>query len=947
MGSFGLVIGQGGISSAALSSAREFALPVGSQESVSLDLARELSYLYPQEIVNLDSEILSPEQFFGAKTGSLHLTYELVTSYLRHLSRASNRLLIRVDGATYQGQPFVSAIISSSKNLEGLRSLSAGGAFKEESVSKELLVNWLGYSVHGNEASGVNASVVMAYLLVAGQDAYVTDILENTLVVLVPALNPDGVSGYANWVNSNISFAVNKDEFNREFRQQAPTSRSNHYWFDLNRDWLFAQHPESRAVLRLFHEFKPHVVNDFHEHGNVSGTYFSPGLESSTNSLIDSKNWELTNKIAQFHASYMDSVGSLYFSREGYDNFYTGKSAAYPSLAGSIGILYEQPNSKGLDNFRQGVEVRLVNNIRNQVFCSFSSLVGSAHLKGEIFSYRERVARESRASVAKNGSESYVFSAGNDISLRNEFFKILDAHNIKYYRLKEGVKVSGLLAGNSGDLGSLAGGVFAVPLDQEYPAIIKSIFEPQLDFVDSSFYDISTWTIPMAFNITYSKSIVSRDKMEELPFDALLSTAQSIEVPQKSNYAYLFSMDDYYSYNFLYYLLDNGVFVKASDRPFSFDSSSFVTAASSAVSRNVSSDVARNVSSGLASGVASGVVEFGTGSIVIPVTVQSFGSERLYEIICAYFLKHSALEGNQEFAYTCSLVDAQTSAYNRDFFKRGFVANGVLKVHALLGGRGVDFDLGSRKFNRVTLPSVAIITGVGATYSSVGELWHLLDHRFRIPVTLLDYTLITASRLANYNVVVCTNNFNMDSNVQDVIANWAEVSGNTFVALTDGVRFASKSGIAKVDLKSTSTLRDAVVPIVDDNSSVSGFSSDSYISKLSTGRDRSFNGVILKSLVDQSHPLGIGVSSEYVPVFKRGNFVAQNVGSSFATYSIIAPDPLMSGYLSSGTSRAIANTPYIIAKKGFVFFPDNPYFRGYWLGTSRAFLNALFFRELL
>ena len=896
--SLGVTMGQVSVSaSSALSSVQKFALLERSQEAKDLALAEEFNSLYPQQIKDLDSNILSPEQFLGVKIGNTHLSYEQVSLYLSYLACASNRVLLKIDGKTYEGRPFVSAIISSAHNLIGVPCQQSGVATVLNSASaivannasianvpNNLLVNWLGYSIHGNEASGVNASVVMAYLLAAGQDAYITDILDKTLVLLVPALNPDGVSGFANWTNSNISFAVNNDQFNREFRQQSPTSRSNHYWFDLNRDWLFAQQPELMSVLRLYHEFKPHVVNDFHEHGNVSGTYFSPGVKSSTYPLIDSENWELTNKIAEFHSSYLDEIDALYFSRERYDNFYIGKGAAYPSLAGAIGILYEQPNSNGLDNFKSGVEVRLINNIRKQVYCSFSSLVGSVMLKDDIFSYRERVANESKASLAKNPNEAYLFTAGRDISLRNEFFKILDAHNIKYYRVKV----------ENGVRGSLDGGTFAVPLDQEYPALIRAVFEPQLDFIDSTFYDITTWTVPMAFNINYSKEIVLPSSMEEFPFDAVKATKQVINVPEKSEYGYLFSMDDYFSYNFLYYLLDNGVFVRSSDRPFSFESSSFVDCNS------------------LDS------IEFGTGSIVVPVTHQPFGSNRLYEIISAYFKKHWALKESK-----------------KDFFERGFGAKGIVKVYSLSSGRGVEFDLGSRSFIRITKPSIAILIGRGTTYSRVGELWHLLDQRFRIPVTLLDYSLITASRLANYNVVVCTNDFNMDSKTQDVITNWAEISGNTFVALTDGIRFASKSGIAKVDLKSTSSLRGAV------------HSKKSYISKRSSGKAKNFSGVILRSLVDQSNPLSIGVPNYFVPVFKRSNFVAEEVDKSFDIYSVIAPEPLLSGCLSDGTSSAIANTPYIIAKRGFIFIPDNPYFRGYWLGTSRAFLNSLFFRELL
>ena len=826
--------------------------------------SKELNSFYPQEIINLNKEILSPEQFLGCKMGTQHLTYESVYNYMRYLASVSKRVELEIKGNTYENRPVVSLAISSEKNINKLDMVRGHN-------TSGLLVNWLGYSVHGNEASGVNASVIMAYLLAASEDKYVQNILDKTVVVIIPALNPDGVSRYANWVNSNISYAINKDGYNRESKEPAPSSRSNHYWFDLNRDWLFAQQPEIQAVLRAFHEWNPHIVNDFHEQGFVSGTYFSPGIKTSNNPLLDKENWELTDKMSEFHDSYMERVGNLYFSREGYDNFYTGKGAAYPSLFGSIGILYEQPNSKGLVRIEDGVEISLANMIRNQVYCSFSSLVGGVALKDNIFAYHKKIADANIANSVKNPNEAYVFNGGADISLLNEFLNVLDAHHVKYYRLKE--NVSGKLSNASAS--------FAVPLSQENPDVIRTIFEKQLDYIDTTFYDISAWTVPLAFNISYSKTKVASSQME----DVVVLNSSAL-VPAKSDYAYVFGMDDYYSYNFLYYLLNNGVFLKASDRTFTFN-------------------------------VNGSDIDFGVGSIIVPVVHQSFGSDKLYEIIANYFKM------------------APTRAFPNTF-ERGFVAKGVVNVYALSSGRGVDFDLGSPKFSHITLPSIAIITGKGGNYGTIGELWHLLDQRFRIPVTLLDYSLISAGSLAKYNVIVCTNDFKMEANAKEELAKWAQ--NNMFIAVEEGVKFAAKSGIAKIELKSLSREVDSLV--------------DSYIYRRDSRRVRYFSGVILNSLIDVSNPLSCGVNGNNgvgkvsLPVLKENNYIAMNVKGSLSVFSTISTDPLMSGYLSNYSTKVIAGSPYIVSKKGFVFFPDSPYFRAYWLGTSRIFMNALFFREL-
>lgn len=141
-------------------------------------------------------------------------------------------------------------------------------------LDKMPLVNWLGYSVHGNEASGMNASALVAYALAASEDPMVMDMLEKNVIILQPALNPDGSQRYAGWVNANLSLAGVTDPNTREFREPAPSSRTNHYWFDLNRDWLLAQHPESRSRLEIFHQWLPTMLNDYHEHGSFLSTFF-------------------------------------------------------------------------------------------------------------------------------------------------------------------------------------------------------------------------------------------------------------------------------------------------------------------------------------------------------------------------------------------------------------------------------------------------------------------------------------------------------------------------------------------------------------------------------------------------------------------------------------------------------------------------------------------------
>ncbi len=841
--------------------------------------AQELSSFYPGEITNLRKEIMSPEQFFGFKTGEQHLPYESVMAYMNYLDEVSDRMVIQVSGRSYERRPLFALVISSEKNMasfgkgnglygsDGLAAISPGRA----DLGPDMIVNWLGYSVHGNEASGVNASVIVAYLLAASDDDYVREILDNSVILIVPALNPDGVTRYAAWVNSNLSYGVNTDNQNREFREPVPSSRSNHYWFDLNRDWLVVQHPEAKAILRLYHEWQPDIVNDFHEQGNLSGTFFSPGIRSSTNSYIPIENWDITEKISEFHGRYMEDIGTLYFSREGYDDFYTGKGGAYPDLYGSIGILYEQPNPRGLNRVRDGAEVSLSSMIRNQVFCSFSSLLSAVRLKDDILDYKGKF-RERVVSVNNiNENEGYLFSLGNDISAGNAFLEILDAHHIEYYEYNECYDSESSCKR------------YVVPFSQKNISVVMNVFEPQLTFKDTTFYDVSAWTIPMAFNIKYSKIKLNPAKiigLEPVVAGALQKDSLDDFLPAKSDYAYLFGMDDFYSYNFLYYLTSHGVLVKASDMPFGFNA-----------------------------GVDGSRLSFGVGTILVPVKLQPFGSERLYEIICDYF----------------------TGDWKGGEFERGFAPLGRVMVYPVMSAKGMEFDLGSPRFRFVTMPRVAIVVGQGASYTTVGELWYLLDYKFRIPVTLLDYSLISAETLSNYNVLVMSGDFKMDKGATESLTNWA--SSNTIVGIGSGMRFAVRNSLVNLSLRTVGREVDSALV--------------SYAYGLQNRRFTPFPGVVLDSRPDLSHPLAIGLEDASLPVFKRSNIVIDSVEDPFMVYSRIAPKPLLSGFITSSVMNQVKNTPYVIGGRGVVLFPDSPFFRGYWYGTARTFMNAIFFRELL
>lgn len=191
------------------------------------------------------------------------------------------------------------------------------------------MVVYLGYSIHGNEASGSNASLLVAYHLAAVRGAEIEDLLARLVILIDPSLNPDGLGRFAHWANMHRGRELVADREHREHREGWPNGRTNHYWFDLNRDWLLAQHPESRARLAQFHRVRPNVLADFHEMGSDSTYCFQPGVPTRQNPLTPARNLELTHRLADFHARARDRAGSLYFTEERFDDFYFGKGSTY------------------------------------------------------------------------------------------------------------------------------------------------------------------------------------------------------------------------------------------------------------------------------------------------------------------------------------------------------------------------------------------------------------------------------------------------------------------------------------------------------------------------------------------------------------------------------------------------------------------------------------------
>lgn len=514
--------------------------------------------------------IPTPESVIGFKTGEYHLTYDKLLRYLEALDRASDRISIARIGETYEKQPLIQLIITSpanQQNLENLRKnhLSAidPGA-KTPSKGMDPLVVWLGYSVHGNEPSGANAVPVVAYYLAACENDNIIQMLDQTVILLDPCLNPDGLNRFATFVNSRKSLNNNPDPNSFEFQEPWPGSRSNHYWFDLNRDWLLLQHPETRALVVQFHQWMPNVVTDHHEMGSGSTFFFQPGVPARTNPLVPPENYQLTKKIGKYHAKALDQIGSLYFTEESFDDFYLGKGSSYPDAHGSIGILFEQAGSRGHLREAANGPLSFPFTIRNQVTVSLSTLTAAFDMKDELRDYMAGFFRTTLKEGESSMVRGYVFGDSHDPYKTRMMADVLLQHKIKVYGIGKSFEINGKRFDPAG--------AWFVPTGQSQYRLIRSLFEPVNWFADSTFYDVSSWVMPMAMGIPYeavhAKNLA--DVTGGLPIESLPAITGHVSGAE-SQVGYLIPCDPYLIHKALYRIQSRGIHVKIATISFSLD----------------------------------------------------------------------------------------------------------------------------------------------------------------------------------------------------------------------------------------------------------------------------------------------------------------------------------------------------------------------------------------
>ncbi|MEL6355714.1 MAG: M14 family zinc carboxypeptidase, partial [Bacteroidota bacterium] len=797
--------------------------------------------------------IPTPESFLGWQIGEWHISHDLLQVYMRTLAAASDRIALVEYARSYEGRPLMALIITDPNNharldelKEAHRQLSNLGTAGRDDLTDVPGVLYQGYCIHGNEPSGGNAAALVAYYLAAAPLSEVGPLLQKNIVLLDPCLNPDGFNRFATWANAHKARRLNPDPQDREYREHWPRGRSNHYWFDLNRDWLPVQHPESRGRIALFQEWRPNVVTDHHEMGTGATFFFMPGEPTRVYPGTPRINQELTAAIGEFHATALDSIGSLYYSGEGYDDFYLGKGSTYPDMQGTVGILFEQASSRGhLQESENGL-LSFPFTIRNQVVTSLSTQRAFVNLREQLLQYQRDFYRKSN--IGKGG---YVVDGDNDPGRTRALAELLQRHEIAVKQYGDDAPT----------------GLY-IPLDQRQHQLVTALFEPIYEFEDSLFYDVSTWTLPYAFNLPTRKT--SNPPSGFGPVQGVMPDEPSIE---RGSYAYFVAWDDYYAPKAAYALMDKGLRVKVSYQPFTDRSGR----------------------------------EFGRGTLMVPVANQGdLTAQEVHNLVA---------EVEKE-----TLVDAIPAD------------GGQVNQGLMLGSRSA--------YGTLRKPEILLLVDGGVSYLESGEVWHLLDQRFDIPVTKIELGDVTYADLDRYNVIVMVDgNYGaLGASGTEKIKNWLG-SGRVLITQKRAATWAANNGLAKLEIRKRTG-----EPEGEERNQRRPYAKASRDSG-----GRVLGGSIFNTKGDLTHPLLFGYQREEVPVFRRGTLMFEPTENDYATPLVYTEAPLLSGYSPRGFADEVAGSAAIVvsgAQGGrTICFADNPNFRALFYGTNKLFLNAVFFGD--
>lgn len=873
-----------------------------------------------------DESISTPDDVLGFPLGKRPARHAEIVNYFRTIADQTDRVQVFEEGQTHEGRVLIYAIISSEenmarlgdiqKNLASLADPRQGGA-GSDLIAETPAVALMMYSIHGDEISGSDASMQTAYQVAAGTDAQTEKIRKETLTIIYPMQNPDGRDRYLAQMQQWNGDILNSDAQSIQHTGVWPWGRTNHYLFDLNRDFFILAHPESRSRIKVYNEWYPQIVVDAHEMGSYDTFLFPPARDPFNPNIPDKLlDWNLEYSAAQ--AKALDQYGWSYYSREWLEEFYPG----YSSIAyfyGAIAILYEQAQTDGTIVKRpDGTHLTFREAVHHQFISSIANLNTTADnreaLLTDFHNNRKKAIRGSGAFIldpAKNPSRAgklveRLLTLGIEVETANDNFSL---KSVKGYWDKNPVSKS------------ISKGAYVIKLDQPLRPLIHAIldFDTRMTnkFLQSErenlekgkgtrVYDVISWSMPIAYNVdayvAAASPAVKTTAISEVP-----SAAGSVE-HNEPLYGFAIDYNDDNAAEALLAIYDAGLKVRSAQKEFRIEGKSF-----------------------------------SRGTLLLR--------------------KH---ENPDNLADAVAKVAEET----------GVVAHGLNTAQSESGP-----DLGGSEFRLLTAPKIAMLTGMQINNYNFGAMWYMLDYELKQRFTIIYYENFNQMDLRKYNVLVLPTTWSptaykniLGKKGISKLKTWVQ-DGGTLIALGNGAAFLADSatGLSQVKLKRQALAkladyekalqleRSAGKTAIDSlaiwegkttagaagNAAEGQKSPDQKTLKELDKRQRLFRpgGSILNVELNPEHWLSFGVG-ERVPalMYTSYAYMAKRPVQTAGRFSE-ASSLRLSGLLWPEARERWANTAYVTTeRKGsgqIVLFAHEANYRSYFYGTGKILLNAM------
>ncbi|HET9441132.1 MAG TPA: M14 metallopeptidase family protein [Longimicrobiales bacterium] len=650
-----------------------------------------------------DPAVPTPRAALGYELGEHFTQHHRLMKYAERLVATSRRVRLDTTAVTFEGREVLLAIITSERNQQNLaqikraaqsladpRALSAGDLANMTATLPTIV--WLGFTVHGGEASGVEAALAMMYQLAAGQDAETRLILDSAVVLIDPVQNPDGHERHAQDVLRARSALWTPPLGSALIHQGTwPGPRTNHYYFDMNRDWITHSQPETRGRIASMLEWYPHVAVDLHEMGSNS-TYFFPPPMDPVNKNIPAMIRDWWDVYAVANASAFDARGWSYFRREGYDEFYPGYTSSWPIYVGAVGMTYEQASSAGGAIRRtDGTVLTLREAASHHYTTAWATALTSARLRArrvsDFISFRQSAVTEG----ARGPVRAIVFER-DETGRADSLAQLLLNNGIQVQRLRAATELRGArpFAHTTGV--RAAAGSYVVDLAQPQGRLARVMLEPdaQLDSVfireelerretaqGNRFYDVTAWAMPYMYRLRAwtSGSVPGGVEMATSPI-----AQQRASVVPPARYGYAIEPGSDAGVRMLAALLADSVRVAIAQRGFRV-----------------------------------GDWNMSQGAFVVRVASNDASVHDKVR-------RHAAATGANILVLQSAMVDEGT-------------------------------DLGSNSVVPVRAPRIALVGGSGINGNSFGFTWYTFDQQLRYPVTTVDINAL-ANTIDEFNVVI-------------------------------------------------------------------------------------------------------------------------------------------------------------------------------------------------